>query len=266
MSERMAEIRFPLRGRTSRRQTEATETAADPLQEMAAQIRALDEAAEQAAARIAEAAAGLGNRELGGGSATRADLLAGLASALVDRTEAIRADCGKLSALMDRTAKLVADRDSADAAQSVPPPPPAAEPEPFTLAPELSTEPALPDLEPEPAPVPDASAAAEPEPEPEPIPDATPDLEPSGQRHVASGEDEPSPAPEPENKPRWLSGRTAGGLAGGTSEGVRLIATQMAIAGSSRSEIERRLRIQFGVHDADQALDEIFGTRRSGVG
>jgi hypothetical protein len=47
---------------------------------------------------------------------------------------------------------------------------------------------------------------------------------------------------------------------------VRLIATQMAIAGSSRTEIERRLRIQFGVRDADQALDDIFGNQRSGVG
>ena len=52
---------------------------------------------------------------------------------------------------------------------------------------------------------------------------------------------------------------------GGTSEGVRLIATQMAIAGSSRAEIEHRLRIQFGVVDAGQALDDIFGNRRSGV-
>ena len=52
----------------------------------------------------------------------------------------------------------------------------------------------------------------------------------------------------------------------GHSEGVRLIATQMAIAGSSRQEIERRLRIQFGVRDANEALDEIFGSRTSSVG
>ena len=51
----------------------------------------------------------------------------------------------------------------------------------------------------------------------------------------------------------------------GSSECVRLIATQMAIAGSSRSEIERRLRIQFGVVDAGRALDDIFGTGRSGA-
>ena len=56
------------------------------------------------------------------------------------------------------------------------------------------------------------------------------------------------------------------GFAGTTSEGVRLIATQMAIAGSSRSEIERRLRTEFGINDAARALDEIFGTQRGGVG
>ncbi len=50
-----------------------------------------------------------------------------------------------------------------------------------------------------------------------------------------------------------------------TPEGVRLAATQMAVSGSSRSEIERVLRIQFGVRDADAALDEIFGTRPSEV-
>ncbi len=42
-------------------------------------------------------------------------------------------------------------------------------------------------------------------------------------------------------------------------EGVRLVATQMAIAGSSRLEIERRLQRQFGIEDAEPALDEIFG-------
>jgi hypothetical protein len=50
-----------------------------------------------------------------------------------------------------------------------------------------------------------------------------------------------------------------------TPEGVRLAATQMAVAGSSRTEIERCLRIQFGVLDASAALDEIFGTRSSEV-
>jgi hypothetical protein len=76
----------------------------------------------------------------------------------------------------------------------------------------------------------------------------------------------PGSAPKPATpaaKPRWLTPRAEAAqttaAVGATSEGVRLIATQMAIAGSSRAEIERRLRIQFGVRDADLALEEIFG-------
>jgi hypothetical protein len=85
-----------------------------------------------------------------------------------------------------------------------------------------------------------------------------------------------APAPEPEefeaaeDAPEQLAEDLSDtpvpvSASGGTSEGVRLIATQMAIAGSSRAEIEHRLRIQFGVVDAGQALDDIFGNRRSGV-
>lgn len=47
------------------------------------------------------------------------------------------------------------------------------------------------------------------------------------------------------------------------SEGVRLIATQMAIAGSTRAEIHGRLRDQFGIEDADPVLNEIFGVTQA---
>ena len=75
----------------------------------------------------------------------------------------------------------------------------------------------------------------------------------------ASAKSRPGPAPA---RPRLDRRRSPGQS---TPEGVRLAATQMAVAGSSRSEIERVLRIQFGVRDADAALDEIFGTRPSEV-
>ena len=58
MSERMTEIRPPLRGRGVRHEPGAADSV-DPLDEMSVQIRALDAAAERTAARIAEAAAGL---------------------------------------------------------------------------------------------------------------------------------------------------------------------------------------------------------------
>jgi hypothetical protein len=43
------------------------------------------------------------------------------------------------------------------------------------------------------------------------------------------------------------------------STGARLIATQMAVAGSSRPEIESRLRSEFGIDDAGPMLDAILG-------
>jgi hypothetical protein len=215
----MAELRFPLRGRGARRAASSQPEPADPLATMADEIQELDAAATKAAERIQQAAAQLG--EGSGQSKLRVELMGGVATALVERTDQIRADCERLSSLMARTAKLVAERDGG-AAPSAPAPKPAvseAPPAPVTR-----------DL-----------------PRPEPV--------------------EPEP---PASKPRWLerdepSSEEADVDEGGTSEGVRLIATQMAIAGSSRSEIENRLRIQFGVVDAEQALDDIFGNRRSGV-
>ena len=46
---------------------------------------------------------------------------------------------------------------------------------------------------------------------------------------------------------------------GPSSEGIRLLANQMAVAGSSRPEIERRLKEDFGVTDPDRILFDIFG-------
>jgi hypothetical protein len=214
---------------------------------MAVQIRELDEAAERAAARIREAAQNLREGDVAAGSATRADLLAGLASALVERTEEIRSDCGRLSALMDRTANLIAERDSRSSGEPVV----AATPEPAYVPIESAPAPP-PSVEPTPA----APTAAE---IPDPLPE-DPVL-------AEASQPEPPSTIESASRPRWLSRRNeTAPTPGGTSEGVRLIATQMAIAGSSRTEIERRLRIQFGVRDADQALDDIFGNRRSEVG
>jgi len=44
------------------------------------------------------------------------------------------------------------------------------------------------------------------------------------------------------------------------SAGARLLATQMAISGSSREEIARRLRNGFEIEDADAILDAILGS------
>jgi vacuolar-type H+-ATPase subunit H len=77
--------------------------------------------------------------------------------------------------------------------------------------------------------------------EPEP-PVAPPDrYEPS----VPEREPEPEPAPEPSSRPAPVS------------EGARLLATQMAVAGSSREQIARRLNDEFGIRDASAILNEI---------
>lgn len=45
----------------------------------------------------------------------------------------------------------------------------------------------------------------------------------------------------------------------GGSAGARLLATQMAVSGSSREEIEARLRNGFQIEDAGEILDAILG-------
>lgn len=47
--------------------------------------------------------------------------------------------------------------------------------------------------------------------------------------------------------------------ASGTSAGARLLATQMAVSGSSREEIESRLRSGFEIEDTGSILDAILG-------
>jgi vacuolar-type H+-ATPase subunit H len=49
------------------------------------------------------------------------------------------------------------------------------------------------------------------------------------------------------------------GLAQGTPAGARLLATQMAVSGSSREEIEARLRNGFEIEDTASILDAILG-------
>lgn len=43
------------------------------------------------------------------------------------------------------------------------------------------------------------------------------------------------------------------------SAGARLLATQMAVSGASREEIEARLRAGFEIEDTDEILDAILG-------
>ena len=49
---------------------------------------------------------------------------------------------------------------------------------------------------------------------------------------------------------------------GGRPAGARLLATQMAVSGSSRAEIEARLRSGFAIEDTAPILDAILGPEK----
>ena len=67
---------------------------------------------------------------------------------------------------------------------------------------------------------------------------------------------EAPPAPVPENSP------VPDPKAIGAAAGARLLATQMAVSGSSRAEIEARLRDGFELADTEAILDAILGPER----
>jgi vacuolar-type H+-ATPase subunit H len=93
-----------------------------------------------------------------------------------------------------------------------------------------------PPAEPEPA----ADSNAEPQRQPQP--------QPEQERRVESA----PPPPPPSQPPRHAADSPP-------SEGARLLATQMAVAGSNRAEIESRLQNEFGIRDTGPMLDAILG-------
>jgi vacuolar-type H+-ATPase subunit H len=90
-------------------------------------------------------------------------------------------------------------------------------------------------------------------------PGESPGRQPPRGPHLAAVE----PVVEPEaREPAQLGSADAGKAAAdgrGTPAGARLLATQMAVSGSSRREIESRLRNGFEIEDAASILDAILG-------
>jgi hypothetical protein len=86
---------------------------------------------------------------------------------------------------------------------------------------------------------------AVPEPPPAPAPTSFPPQAP--------------PPPIPEEPPRAPRLRAAPDPRPGGSAAARLLATQMAVSGSSRKEIEMRLRNGFEIEDTSEILDAILG-------
>lgn len=92
-----------------------------------------------------------------------------------------------------------------------------------------------------------ASPSAQPAPEPtSEVPPAVPAAQPEAPSDPAARPVDPEPEPGASTPP--------------VSDGIRLLATQMAVAGTSRREIARRLQGEFGVKDPDAALRTIFGS------
>ncbi|MEK6277120.1 MAG: hypothetical protein AABM29_03795 [Actinomycetota bacterium] len=103
-------------------------------------------------------------------------------------------------------------------------------------------------------------------------PASPPPVSPQGAPPPVSPQGAPQPppvSPPPAADPRFdraapgaspIGDRPAPpGGRGAFSDGARLLATQMAVAGSSRVEIEHRLRTEFGIEDAAPILDGILG-------
>jgi hypothetical protein len=223
-----------------------TSPPASPLRESVSsageRIQVIIEAAEKAAAGIIEDADAQARRYIEA-SRQRADVLADervrvmsdLTDTLLRQAELVKRQSDELLTALDSARGELASR----------------------IGPELSAG------SPEPAPQPPPAAPLPPEvPEPPRVPHLQPvESEPPGLQAV-----EPPPAPAPEPPPAQTSAppyrpATQPGQASGptASDGARLLAAQMAVAGSTRNEIETRLRDEFGIQDAAPILDGILG-------
>jgi vacuolar-type H+-ATPase subunit H len=102
-----------------------------------------------------------------------------------------------------------------------------------------------------------------------PMSDPTPPAEPEPQPRRAPGPSlsivgAPEDAPKPlvDQEPEASPEPDFEAASNGTPAGARLLATQMAVSGSSREEIEQRLRSGFQIADATSILDAILGPER----
>ena len=198
-------------------------------------IQVIIEAAEKAAAGIIEDAEAQARRYLDE-SRKRADRIAeeraraigDATDGLLERAEVLKRHSDELIRALQE-ASLQMGSGTAAAPQSLPP---AADPE--------------------------ATGEEEPAPAHEPAP-----LRPraSHLKPVESPPPEEEPEPEtPQDRPPqepYVERRRSGG--GIPTAGARLLATQMAVGGSSRAEIEQRLRSDFGIENAEEMLDGILG-------
>jgi vacuolar-type H+-ATPase subunit H len=94
------------------------------------------------------------------------------------------------------------------------------------------------------------------------IPDRAPDFDrdPASDRDPATDRRSSSERDIPPAEPDNFDSEPPSAI--GTPAGARLLATQMAVSGSSREEIEARLRSGFEIADAGPILDAILGPEK----
>ena len=222
------------------------ETAAGP--DATALAAALVERIKPLADAASEAARGVEQDEAAAGLGEGSDLATELISAVIERVEALEADCRRLLITLDgfqalatappgeggETAEPAFDPDEqafADHLQA----PQAIAPEAVESEDEDEYEDEVEEQE---------KGAGETEPAPAGAGLAASGGSSDGEKELAESE---PPAPGEEAEPVHVS------------EGVRLLATQMSVAGASGDEIARRLRGDFGVQDAERLIAELFG-------
>ncbi len=193
-------------------------------------------AADQAAGRIRSEAKARLSTSSGAPSTARQQLVGELAESLADRAAALGREAHELAGVLERAKRGLGSDDNGPSAD------PAAD--------ETKSEPAeaLRALAPPPPHMPQTAAPAAPRASPnfkraDEIHRVTPSTRPFAVKRRAR---EARNGPEPFDR-----------------NGIRLLATQMAVAGSSGSEIEDRLRDEFGVVDPVPIINDVLENLRS---
>lgn len=213
-------------------------------------IQVIIEAAEKAAAGIIEDADAQARRYIDT-SRQRADVLADervrvmsdLTDTLIRQAEMVRRQSDELLAALDSARGELASRIGQELSSATAAPagglPGATQAQPPAQAPRV------PHLQPVESERPDLQAV-----EPAVSPQPSPQEQPSESQPPTPQDAAPVAPPPPSG---------AQSAAPIPSDGARLLAAQMAVAGSSREEIETRLRDEFGIQDAGPILDGILG-------
>lgn len=210
-------------------------SVSDVLSVASDRIRGIVEAAERAATDIsAKVRSSPGMQGDGSSKISRERLVAELAESLVARAEELSREAENLADVLERASSRL----------DVAAPEPKAEQEPELEAKEepraVPTSPALPSATASPAP-PNVSS---------------PRKRAALSQKVSERFHEPTPGGAAPFKRRATSTKASRPASSGSTEGLRLLATQMAVAGSTHEEIASRLRDEFGVEDASALLGE----------